>query len=235
MRSKGWLSRGQFYFGLGLFSLCLVGSASKAALVGVAILGFLYLLWWLRGWKRLAVTCAFCIAIVAGALSLDLPSKIALYGRMVDAYQQFSNLHSDDPNIVLGRVAGAVLAPRMIEEHPLAGIGWGNYPLVRDNPQYRRGSAFAPILADAPSLGPIDYIVDLGLPLWIYLTWINLKPLYMLRRRQTDGRILALAAMQPIAVLCGTHLNITYQWVILALALGAGFGNWPGATQDFAQ
>lgn len=231
---KGWLSKKQFYGGLLFFFVCMVGSQSKAAFVGVAIIGFLYLMWLLRGWKRLAFIGAFCVAITAGALVLDLPGKIELYTEMIAAYQQYSNLHSEDPNIVQGRVAGAVLAPRMIEAHPLAGVGWGNYALVRDNPQYRRGSAFAPNLADAPSLGPIDYIVDLGFPLWIYLTWINAKPLYLLRKRNVDVRVLALAAMQPIVVLCGTHLNITYQWITLALALGIGFGRQPGPARDLA-
>lgn len=224
MRWKGWLSNKQFYGGLLLFFICLVGSQSKAAFFGVAILGILYLMWTLRGGKRLAMVGAIAAALVMLALALDLPEKLELYAEVVAAYTQFSNLHAEDPNLVQGRVAGTVLAPRMIEAHPLLGIGWGNYPLVRDNPQYRRGSAFAITLADAPSLGPVDYMVDLGIPLWIYLTWINLKPLYLLRRRNADGRVLALTAMQPIAVLCGTHLNITYPWVTLALAMGIGFG-----------
>jgi hypothetical protein len=214
--------------------ICLAGSQSKAALVGAALAGFLYCMWWLQGWKRLATVAVVLCLIAAGVLVLDLPGNLELYAQMVAAYQQYSNVHSEDTNIVQGRIAGAVLAPRMIEAHPLAGIGWGNYPLVRDNPQYRRGSAFMPTQADAPSLGPIDYIVDLGIPLWLYLTWINLKPLYMLRRRGADRRILMLAAMQPIVVLCGTHLNITYQWVILALAMGVGFSTL-SATKAEAQ
>lgn len=232
MRWKGWLSKKQFYCGLLLFFICLVGSQSKAALVGLAILGLLYLVWKLRGWARGAVFGGLCAGIFAAALALDLPGKIELYVQVIGAYRQFSNLHSDDPNIVQGRVAGAVMAPRMIEAHPLAGIGWGNYPLVRDNPEYRRGSAFEPTLADAPSLGPIDYVIDLGIPLWIYLTWIMLKPLYMLRQRNSDGCVLTLAAMQPIVALCGTHLNITYQWIILALAIGVGFSKWPNGIRN---
>lgn len=232
MRWKGWISKRQFYFGLLLFFIGLVGSQSKAALAGAAMVGFLYCMWWLKGWKRLATVLAVFCVIAAGVIVLDVPGNLELYAQMVAAYQQYSNLHSEDANIVQGRIAGAVLAPRMIEAHPLAGIGWGNYPLVRDNPRYRRGSAFMPTLADAPSLGPVDYIVDLGIPLWLYLTWINLKPLYLLRRRNADRRVLMLAAMQPIVVLCGTHLNITYQWVSLALAMGVGFSGKFAATAE---
>lgn len=232
MRQRGWLSKRRFYGGLFFFFICLAGSQSKAALVGLGLTGFMYLMWTLQGWKRIRLIAAFCIVIVTGAIVLDLPKNLELYGQAVAAYQQYSILHAQDANIVQGRIAGAVLAPRMIEAHPLLGVGWGNYPLVRDNPEYRQGSAFAPTLADAPSLGPIDYMVDLGIPLWMYLTWINLKPLYLLRRRRVNSRVLTLAAMQPIAVLCGTHLNITYQWIVLALAMGIGFNRWPGTTQE---
>ena len=84
-------------------------------------------------------------------------------------------VRGQDANFVMGRVAGLVLGPRMMAAHPLLGVGWGNYPLVRDDPQYRRGTAFALQSTDSPSLGPIDYIVELGFPLFLYLTWAELK------------------------------------------------------------
>jgi hypothetical protein len=114
------------------------------------------------------------------------------------------------------------LAPRIIAAHPLVGVGWGNYGLVRDDPTYRQGTAFA-IGNDAPGLGPIDYIVDLGIPLWIFLIWVELRPFYYLRRNQSNLLILNLALMQPLANIFGAHLNLTYPWVVGGFALGLGF------------
>jgi hypothetical protein len=157
------------------------------------------------------------------AVLLNVPAQIAIYERGSEIYQKVSNLRSDDANFVMGRISGAVLAPRMIAAHPLLGIGWGNYPLVRDDPQYRRGTAFMMSDLDSPSLGPIDYIVELGFPLWIYMTWVSIKPIYLLRLNRADPWILCLAAMQPISNWFGAHLNITYPWVAVGLALGFGF------------
>jgi O-antigen ligase len=223
MRRRGWLSKRQMYARLILFTISLIGSQSKAAFFALALLGFVYLVWMLHGWRRVALLGTFGAMLVAASIVLDLPSRMEQYSQAVAIYTQMSNLRSEDANVVKGRIAGAVLAPRMIREHPLAGVGWGYYPLVRDQPEYRQGAAFEQTFGDAPSLGPIDYIVDLGFPLWMYLMWILCKPVYFLRRYQADPRVLALAAMQPIANLCGAHLNLTYQWIAAALAMGMGF------------
>ena len=134
----------------------------------------------------------------------------------------------------MGRIAGAVLAPRMIAAHPILGIGWGNYPLVRDDPEYRRGTAFELNLTDAPGLGLIDYIVELGIPLWLYLTWVELKPVLMLRRRGADVWLVSLALVQPLSNWVGSHLNLTHPWVVLSFALGLGFHSVTKPAPKFA-
>lgn len=213
----------QAIWSMALFLICMAGSQSKAAFFAVAVIGVLYLLWALKGWKRWSVIAITCTGFGVLAVLLNVPAQIALYERGSQMYQQMSNLRADDGNFVMGRISGAVLAPRMIAAHPLAGIGWGNYPLVRDDPQYRRGTAFTLSDLDSPSLGPIDYIVELGFPLWIYMMWVLIKPIYLLRLNGADAWILCLAAMQPISNWFGAHLNITYPWIAAGLALGFGF------------
>jgi hypothetical protein len=223
MYHKGWMSRRQMRWSMALLLFCMAGSQSKAAFFGLAVTGMLYLMWMMRGWRRwtLVAAASACFAVV-GAL-VNIPAQIAVYEQASDLYQKESNLKAEDANFVMGRVSGAILAPRMIAAHPLLGIGWGNYPLVRDDPQYRQGTAFLLGDVDSPSLGPIDYIVELGFPLWIYLTWISIKPIYLLRLNEANPWILCMAAMQPISNWFGAHLNITYPWVVLGLALGLGF------------
>lgn len=235
IRQREWLNRRQLYWGLGLFSVCFIGSQSKAAFFCVAVLGILFVLSTLRGWRMLAAIGTLSFGLLVLAAQIDIPGQIQIYFQAIETYQQLSNMRPTDGNLVKGRIAGTVLAPRMIEAHPLLGIGWGNYALVRDDPQYRRGSAFSFGSGDSPSLGTIDYIVDLGFPLWIYMVWISFKPLHLLRQYKADVYVLALAAMQPMAILFGTHLNIMYQWITLALALGMGFSKRPNQMQERAR
>jgi hypothetical protein len=224
MHQRNWISRNQFRWGMPLLILCLVGSQSKAAFVAIAFLGAIAALQMLKGWKRWVMIGGMCVAIISIASALDFQTQIAAYYEGAAKYQELSKLRSEDGNFVMGRVSGAVLAPRMIAAHPLLGIGWGNYPLVRDDPQYRRGSAFAISSTDSPSLGPIDYIVELGFPLWIYMNWILLKPSFLLRRRGESIWIVGMALVPPISNWVGAHLNLTHLWVVLGLALGMGFG-----------
>jgi hypothetical protein len=230
MYRRNWLSRRQFYGGIMLLFVGTIGSQSKSAFCAIALLGGLDLMWIFRGWKRWAMVAGMVIALIAIGSILNFQSQINRYIQGSEQYQEFSNLRSTDPNIVMGRVAGAVMAPRMIAEHPLLGIGWGNYPLVRDDPQYRRGTAFEMSSVDAPGLGLIDYIIELGLPLWLYLTWIELKPVYLLKRHGADAWLVSLAMIQPLSNWAGAHLNLTHPWVVLGFALGIGFREKDRAT-----
>jgi hypothetical protein len=223
MYRLNWISKRQLYLSMTLFLVCLVGSQSKAAFFVVAMLVMIGLIWTLKGWRLWVLFTGTCTVFVLLAIVIDLKDKIDIYAQGSAAYQEYSLLKANDGNYVMGRVSGAVLAPRMITAHPWLGIGWGNYPLVRDDPQYRQGTAFSIAAVDSPSLGPIDYIVELGFPLWIYMTWISLRPVSLLRRQGADVWLLSMAIMQPLSNWFGAHLNITYPWVVVGLALGMGF------------
>jgi hypothetical protein len=223
MRRRNWLGRWQFRLGMVSLLLGMIGSQSKSLFIAAGLLGVIDLMWIYRGWKRWALIAGMSAALIVLASVLNFQRQIDAYLRGSEQYQKLSYLRKDDGNFVMGRVAGAVLAPRMIAAHPILGIGWGNYPLVRDDPEYRRGTAFELNLTDAPGLGLIDYIVELGIPLWLYLTWVELKPVLMLRRRGADVWLVSLALMQPLSNWVGSHLNLTHPWVVLSFALGLGF------------
>jgi O-Antigen ligase len=223
MQRRGWLSRNEVRFGMGLFCVCLLGSQSKAAILAVGLLGFINFLFLSSGWRRLTLIGVVGVGLAVVFSLFNFQNAINAYAEGAARYQNLSMVKSEDGNYVMGRVSGLVLSPRMMAAHPLLGIGWGNYPLVRDDPEYRRGTAFSLASTDSPSLGPIDYIVELGFPLFLYLTWAELKPLYLLWKHRADIWILNMAAMQILANWFGAHLNLTYQWVVVGLALGMGF------------
>ena len=219
---KKWLTARQFHASMALFLICLVGSQSKGAFFAAVVIAFFHMLWSRTGWRRWAFIAGVLAASCVAAVIVNIPAQVSVYLRSSATYQRLSNLHSRDPNYVQGRVSGAFIAPYMIARHPYIGIGWGNYPLVRDDPEYRRGTAFSLFNLDSPSLGPIDYIVELGFPLWLYMTCLSFLPIYFLRRQDADPWLVSLATMQPVALWFGAHLNITYQWVVVGLALGMG-------------
>jgi hypothetical protein len=223
MYRQNWLSRKQFQFGMAILITGIIGSQSKSTFIAVGLLGVINMTWFHRGWKRWTMIAGMFAGLVAVGSVLNFPALLNAYIRGSETYQEMSNLRADDGNFVMGRVAGAVLAPRMIATRPVLGIGWGNYPLVRDDRDYRQGTAFAITSTDAPGLGIVDYIVELGIPLWIYLTWIELKPVFMLRRKGADLHLVSLALVLPISNWVGAHLNLTHLWIVVAIALGLGY------------
>lgn len=225
MYRRKWISQRQFYFGGAILTLGFAGSQSKSAYVALVLLALIAMVWFLHGWKRWFVLIGLAASFALMATLFNLVEQVDQYRVGKERYQELSNLRPEDGNFVMGRVAGAVLAPRMIAARPLLGIGWGNYPLVRDDAEYRRGTAFAIAPLDAPSLGIIDYIVELGIPLWIYLTWVEMKPVFMLRRRRSDPWLIVLALIQPVSNWSGAHLNLIHPWVAAAFALGLAFSS----------
>ncbi len=230
MFHRGWLSRRQYRLSILIFVLAFAGTQSKGGFFALLVIAFLQMIFSQKGIKRWVTIAGVAVVFAILGYLADIPAKVNVYVVESAMYDKVSNLHAGDFNFVMGRVSGAVLAPRMVAAHPWIGIGWGNYSLVRDDPNYRQGTAFALTNLDSPSLGPIDYIVDWGVPLWIFMTWVSIRPAFFLRRHHADPWLLSLAMMQPVSNWFGAHLNITYPWVVVGLALGMGFSRKHRAT-----
>ena len=224
MRSEGWMSRRLAILSQVLFCINLLGSQSKAALLEVFVFCILAPGLRLRGTKLIAATVAAVLLVGTAWVALDVNARLLQYTRAIDEYRRVSVLRPNDYNYVAGRVAGLFLAPTMIRTHPWIGIGLGNYPIVRDDPQYRKGTPVIEPPLDSPSLGPVDYIVDLGFPLFFYFTWAEIAPAAALVRRREKAGVVCLVLMQPVANWFGAHLNLTYPWVGAAIALGIAYG-----------
>ena len=112
---------------------------------------------------------------------VDIGAAYRLYERDRQAYELASHRHIEDDNFVYGRLAGAFVVPKMIYAHPFVGVGWGNYGLVRNAPEYRGAAVFVKN-EDEPGLGIVGMAAELGLPLTLYLVVCLLLPYFYLRK-----------------------------------------------------
>ena len=218
-----WENRRWTQAALGMLSIAFLGSQSKAAFVALILVFAANLLLLQSGTRRLITLGTFAIALLVISQVADLQGAFRLYREGAAAYERLSRRHARDINFVQGRVAGAFIVPRMIAQRPVTGVGWGNYGLVRNAPEYRGASAWADI-ADEPSLGLFGQAAELGLPLSALLLLCLFAPYFYLRRMRAPSFVLNLALLQPTVHLFGAQLNVTYPWVVTAFALGLGFG-----------
>ncbi len=126
----------------------------------------------------------------------------------------------DDINLVLGRVSGTYIVPKMIEKNLIFGIGLGNYPLLRNNIEYRTFFPKPPkkvIDIDAHGFGGIvDIIVDMGVTgflIFMFIIYILYKDLKNLNK----GKIVLLGF---VLMYCfGVQLYFLYPWVFFGIIL----------------
>ena len=122
-----------------------------------------------------------------------------------------------------GRVAGAILLPRMIIAHPVTGVGLGNYPLLFNDPKYLEG--LPPTDAwELPGMGLAEYAAPFRLPLFAYLFILLLAPAWIVSHKKSLFIVMVFALVQPLVNLFGAQLNFYYPWICSGLALG--FLDW---------
>jgi hypothetical protein len=218
----GWEKKGRLWFAFAILSVAFLGSQSKAAIVAVVALFLLNILMVQSATKLLALLAAVIIFLVAAFQVVDIGAGLRIYQRSSQAYERASYQHPEDGNFVYGRVAGAFIVPRMIGAHPLTGIGWGNYGILRNAPEYRGASIWVN-KGDDPGLGLLGTAAEIGLPLLFYLLACLALPYIYLRRIKAPLYLTNLALLQPIAHVCGAQLNLTYPWIVTAFAIGVAY------------
>ncbi len=222
IESEGWEPRRRIricYLLLGpTFIMCYSKAGILAVLTVFAINGLLA-----RSLtRRLAILGGGLVVLVIASQIVDIPGMIRGYEQGAATYERYSHFHAQDPNFVQGRVAGAFIVPRMIAAHPLTGIGWGNYGILRNAPEYRGAGVFTAD-PDENGMGIIGLAADLGLPLLGFLLLCLLTPFFFLKRLGAPLYLTNLALLQPIVHLYGAQLNLTYPWIVTSFALGLGF------------
>ncbi|MBJ6123331.1 hypothetical protein [Sphingomonas mollis] len=209
-----YISRGSYRASMAIIVLAVVGSQSKAAVLVILLLASLGFLQQRRA------------SLIFVAVALILP--IAIASNLVEGLNgYYSNLvnfrseayeRSTDGNLVNGRLMGSVLLPRIVEAHPILGVGIGNYSLVRNDPDILLGLPRTEVW-DLHGLGLLGYLAELGIPMTIFVLYIYAYPLLMALRSR--AWIFLLSAYPLLAALFGVQLNFAYPWIVMGMALGA--------------
>ncbi len=217
-----WESARWAKVGMALMFVAFLGAQSKAAIFALMLLILITALTGGTVVQRVGLVSAAGVFLFGLAALTPLRYEVSIYLAGSQVFERVSHQRATDPNFVYGRVAGAFIVPRMIAAHPWSGIGLGNYGTLRNAPEYRGAAVWAQT-ADDPGLGIVSYAADLGLPLLTYTFFCLLMPFFLLRRLKAPAYLINLALLQPLVHLFGGQFNLTYPWVVSALALGIAF------------
>lgn len=121
----------------------------------------------------------------------------------------------DDYNLVMGRISATYITPNIITDNPLWGVGMGNYPLVRNNPQYR--DRFPEVeLWDASGLGGIiDMLMEGGLIIVSLFALTLWKMVGLTKRPKRITTFLLAFFLMPFVF--GVQLHFMYSWFAIGM------------------
>jgi hypothetical protein len=188
---------------------------------GIALAIFLAVAYWFGnrvGLRALLQAGVIGGVLLAGAIALGVVAGMYTYARtawnLENSPQRFSEFTT------ASRIGAVFILPRMVEAHPIIGVGIGNYPLARNDPQYRGFLPVVPIW-DGTGLGMIGYVGELGVPLVVAYGCLLLRLAWLVRRRRL-GRWPFVLAIYPFMVqFLAIQITYFYPWLVFAMACGA--------------
>ncbi len=194
-------------------------SASKAGFFAAAFL-FLYSVLSAASLARKASYLILSIALFWGvAVSLNFGEQLYGYVYSFENIGEQVASRGADLNLVAGRVSALYIVPRMIAAHPVTGIGFGNYPLMRNDPRYLGILPAIPQIEDVPGIGIPGIAAEIGIPATLWLMLLLFTPPWLSRKQAS---ILGIAAVfQPLAHTFAVQLTFFYPWFVSACAIAA--------------
>jgi hypothetical protein len=207
---------------IAVLSLAMLLSQSKFGLLAATLLG-VYALISTVSFKKKTLYFVLAAGIFLGAAAwLDLGTQLVGY---LISYQnieeEISVRGNSDYNLVIGRVSALHIVPKMIAAHPVTGIGFGNYPLMRNDPLYLGGLPTVTEVEDLPGLGIPGIAAELGIPATLWLLVLLFIP-YRVSRGKATALVIA-ALFQPLAHILAVQLTFFYPWFVSACALAASY------------
>ncbi|MGB4776425.1 MAG: hypothetical protein WBP45_14710, partial [Daejeonella sp.] len=123
----------------------------------------------------------------------------------------------DDFGLVMGRVSGMFIVPKMLLSNPFFGIGLGNYPLVRNSPDYLGIFPYVPHWDEHGLGGLVSLAVEGGLLILGLFTLILIRIYFELKQR--NRAISEIILLFIIPTLLGVQLHFMYIWFVLGVIL----------------
>ncbi len=162
----------------------------------------------------------FVILLLAGwAVEAGFGEEFSNYWASYELAAELTNLAPQNANIAAGRVAAGYVVPHMIADRPIFGIGFGNYPVERDNPVYSWPLPPSPVW-DSGGLGLFDSVAELGVPLFLCFVALVWKPVRMAEGQFSPEIVVTLAGCQFWVLVFGASITFLYPYLTTALALG---------------
>jgi O-antigen ligase len=133
--------------------------------------------------------------------------------------EKYVSERPDDTNLIMGRIAGSHIVPRMVVDNPILGIGLGNYPIERNVQKYRGFIPYSPPgKTDAHGLGGIvQLLVDGGL-LILVLFFALVLGIIKNTLKSKDNLEYYLFAFVCF-FMAGVQIYFLYPWFLLAIVL----------------
>ncbi|PIF32101.1 O-antigen ligase-like membrane protein [Flavobacterium sp. 9] len=211
-------TRYRFFKQLFLFIIIAFFARSKAGILFVVIWIALFNFEILKN-KLRAFIFPIILVFLVGFYFLFM-NVSSMYVTELNRVKQSVKERPTDINLILGRVSGVYIVPNMIEENPIFGIGLGNYPLLRNNAEYRSFFPKPPkesIDIDAHGFGGIiDIIVEMGILGFFFFMFIVYGVYYEIKNFN-KGIVLLLGF---ILIYCfGVQIYFLYPWVLMAIIL----------------
>lgn len=209
-----YISRRSYWIGMAVVLIGLIGAQSKAAVLTLFTLLVIFSI----KQRRLVIIFACAALVVPLAIASNFVDGMSGYASNLSNFDSAAAERPTDGNLVNGRLMASILLPRIIEEHPILGVGLGNYSLVRNDPQLLQGLPRTE-LWDLHGLGLLGYAAELGIPLTLFAMWLYAYP--AARALRARPWLLLLSCYPVLAAVFGVQLNFAYPWIVAGMALAA--------------
>ncbi len=233
-RLRGWFSEGGPYGLMLSFTFCLSFfykhrynnilraiivltiifiARSKAGML--LILVWYTLLYYKKLYKKLRELNIAIIVIGVIITSIIFVKISHKYIYAINNVRQEMKERPTDVNLVMGRISGLFIFPEMIVDYPLFGIGLGNYPIMRNNPEYLDFIPPSPVgKTDAHGFGGIiQVLVDGGVVMLLFFLMIFFNFYRVLKKNNSHLKIFLYIFL--CLFMFGVQIYFLYPWVLL--------------------
>ncbi|MDY7396190.1 hypothetical protein UMM65_13140 [Aureibaculum sp. 2210JD6-5] len=160
------------------------------------------------------------ILIIGGILTSIIFIKLAnLYINDIKNIKREVVERPTDINLVMGRISGLFIFPEMVKDYPILGIGLGNYPIMRNNPEYLDFIPSSPPgKADAHGFGGlVQLLVDGGL--FILLPFLLIMYFFTKKLKRQGYGLEVYHYVFLLLFMLGVQIYFLYPWVLFGIIL----------------